>query len=111
MCDVETRPFKEWTSHSPETRPPRTEPAPLPPTKTNILDSHGGFTIMDNRGNTLWRPGAVLKGKPPIGTLQSWKGDSFYQLNNDVTQATYKVPGYNKTVVCWFDNRTGERIA
>lgn len=36
---------------------------------------------------------------------------SFYQTNDDVTQALYKVAGYRYPVAVWFDNKTGRRIA
>jgi hypothetical protein len=61
-------------------------------------------------GDTLWRPGRLLK-KSTTGTLLAYDKNSFYQTNNDVTVAIYKVPGYGYPVILWFDNRTGERIA
>lgn len=106
-----------------------------PPDETNILDKHGGFTALvptkqyvkkfattDGKGflgwerkmiesDTLWRPGAVLKDKSPIGKLLSYNEKSFFQNNNDVTEAFYKVKGYRYKVVIWFNNQTGERIA
>jgi len=51
-----------------------------------------------------------LKGST-IGTLSGYDEDSFYQRNNNVTMAKYKVPGYGYRVAVWFDNVTGERIA
>jgi hypothetical protein len=92
-----------------------------PPEKLNVLDSHGGFTAEITETDpdramkygtvyTLWRPGSHLK-KKTEGTLQSFNERSFYQTNNDVTQAVYKVPGYKWPVICWFDNATGKRIA
>jgi hypothetical protein len=61
-------------------------------------------------GNTLWRPGAVLR-KGTIGTLVETRKHSFYQTNNNVTKAIYKVPGYRYRVAVWFDNVTGRRLA
>jgi hypothetical protein len=97
-----------------------------PPETLNVLDKHAGFTAAtkiyrpDNlSGNltgeelsldTLWRPGWILRGGPD-GTLVGWKGDSFYQLNNDVTIGLYKVKGYRYLIACWWDNLTGKRIA
>ena len=82
-----------------------------PPQTINVLDRHGGFTaITGKHGDTLWRPGAVLK-RTTTGTLVSHDECSFYQTNNDVTKAIYKVAGYRYPVCCWFDNATGERIA
>jgi predicted nucleotidyltransferase len=82
-----------------------------PPASLNVLDEHGGFdAITTKRGDTLWRPGQVLK-KTKIGQLVSYNEKSFYQLNDDVTMAIYKVPGYRYPVGCWFDNKTKKRIA
>lgn len=82
-----------------------------PELTTNILDRHNGFTAITTKsGDTLWRPYQVLKGHY-IGVLQSYNEHSFYQNNNDVTEAIYKVRGYRYPVVCWFDNTTGLRIA
>jgi hypothetical protein len=83
------------------------------PDTINVLDRHGGFTaVTTKRGDTLWRPGRVLKGTT-TGTLvpSSVKRKSFYQTNNDVTKALYKVPGYRYPIAVWFDNKTSERIA
>jgi len=85
------------------------------PETLNVLDQHGGFsawiTTKKSGDYTLWRPGQVLKS--PVGTLiaGSVNPKSFYQLNNDVTKAMYKVRGYRYPVVVWFDNKTGKRIA
>lgn len=85
-----------------------------PPTTINVIDRHGGFTCETkgkNQGTcTLWRPGLILKGKC-IGTLQNYNERSFYQMNDDVTRAVYKVRGYRYPVILWFDNQTGARIA
>lgn len=85
-----------------------------PPDTLNVLDQHGGFTC-ETTGpksgtNTLWRPGHVLKAST-LGTLQSFNERSFWQVNDDVTRAVYKVRGYRYPVICWFDNKTGTRIA
>lgn len=84
-----------------------------PPLVTNILDKHGGFTC-ETTGkrigtNTLWRPGRIAKSH--VGTLVSYDEQSFYQTNNNVTRAVYKVAGYRYPVICWFDNATCERVA
>lgn len=60
--------------------------------------------------DTLWRPASLLK-RGTIGTLQEYDEQSFYQNNNNVTKAIYKVAGYKYRVAVWFDNATGERIA
>lgn len=69
--------------------------------------------VQDGRlrmGNSLWRPGDVLK-KSTQGKLLVWDDKSFFQNNNDVTLAIYRVPGYAFPVMVWFDNATGKRIA
>jgi hypothetical protein len=104
-----------------------------PPETLNVLDQHNGFTAITRspthekqfvpntttflgwrrvtrESGTLWRPGQMLK-KGTTGTLQEFDEKSFYQLNNNVTKAIYKVPGYTCRVAVWFDNETGERIA
>ena len=82
-----------------------------PPEEINVLDKHNGFTAITTKYNdTLWRPGIILKGNT-IGKLQYYSETSFYQLNNNVTRAVYKVKGYRYPVCLWFDNVTGERIA
>ena len=85
-----------------------------PPSSYNVLDKHSGFTAITygkNMGeSTLWRPASVLK-HGTIGQLVSYNENSFYQLNNNVTAAIYKVPHYRYSVICWFDNYTEERIA
>ena len=60
--------------------------------------------------DTLWRPGTLLK-KTTIGILDEYDERSFYQNNNNVTKAIYKVAGYRYRVAVWFDNETGRRIA
>ena len=104
-----------------------------PPEQLNVIDACNGFTIetptkhyvkvfedgklvrwdrkMVLNGDTLWRPAQVLKGKDPLGTLVDYNERSFFQNNNDVTIARYKVKGYRYLVVCWFDNSDGHRIA
>lgn len=71
-----------------------------PDQQQNILEAH--------LFETLWRPGAVLKGKT-TGKLLSYSESSFYQNNDDVTLAFYEVPGYGYVVACWFENDTGNR--
>lgn len=61
-------------------------------------------------GPTLWRPGHVLKGDT-VGKLLGYDESSFYQTNNNVTIAIYRIPGYGYPILCWYDNATGERIA
>ena len=79
-----------------------------------FFDRHGGFTCettsKHNGTSTLWRPGAVLNGTPDA-VLVSYNERSFFQLNNDVTEARYHVKGYRYPVIAWFDNQTGQRIA
>lgn len=103
-----------------------------PPDELDVLDRHGGFTRMlkteqaEKRHephfhwvyvmkytDTLWEPGYELDGLPKVGKLMPETVDekSFYQLNDDVTRAWYKVEGYEHPIVAWFDNRTGLRIA
>jgi hypothetical protein len=60
--------------------------------------------------NTLWRPGSLLR-KGTIGTLVETRKHSFWQNNQNVTKAIYKVPGYRYRVAVWFDNNTGRRLA
>lgn len=108
----------------------------IPPDELNVLDRHGGFTAeskmpyglkglsrMDFKarrdastgarlyiGDTLWRPGRLLK-RDTVGDLLDYDERSFYQRNDDVTIAVYRVPGYSYPVLAWFDNASGERIA
>jgi hypothetical protein len=83
----------------------------IPEKQINVLDKHNGFTAITTKNqDTLWRPGLVLKGNYS-GNLVSYDEHSFYQLNNDVTKAIYKVKGYRYPVVVWFDNKTGNRVA
>jgi len=60
--------------------------------------------------NMIWRPGQLLY-KGTFGTLVWTDEHSFFQTNNNVTKAIYKVPGYRLRIATWFDNVTGERIA
>jgi hypothetical protein len=62
-------------------------------------------------GDTLWRPSHVIKKLPAKGKLVAYDTGSFYQTNNDVTVALYRVQGYGYPVVMWFDNKTGRQIA
>jgi len=81
-----------------------------PPSTFNVLDSHGGFTAVTRLG-TLWRPGAVLK-RGTVGTLVEGTIDThdFYQQQEPVTSAEYKLPGYGYRVRVWW-TQDGERIA
>lgn len=98
----------------------------IPPKTVSILDRHGGATAEttsarssrlgppatpDQIGDTLWVPGDRIKGT--AGTLieGSVNEKGFYQRNNNITSAKYKVPGYRYPIVTWWDNLTGERIA
>ena len=86
-----------------------------PPSPLNVLDNSGGFTAETIPGQTLWRAGTVLsrgrRALSPMGTLVGYNNRSFYQSNNDVTRASYKVKGYRYPIIVWFDNKTGLRIA
>ena len=81
-----------------------------PPRTVNVVDKHGGFTAI-TRSGTLWRPGQVARGST-VGSLLpgSIKHDDFYQNNQPVTSALYKLPGYNYKVKIWW-KPSGERIA
>ena len=99
-----------------------------PPETINVIDGHGGFTAMTTKGvggellykrsnghsslggNSVWRPGSVLK-RSTTGKLIDFARNSFYQSNDDVTVALYRVPGYRYPVAVWIDNQTGARIA
>ncbi len=97
-----------------------------PPQTINVLDRHDGFTAVTlsptyeregngwrkvwRESNTVWRASKVLK-RGTEGNLQEANESSFYQNNNNVTKALYKVPGYRFRIAIWFDNTTGERIA
>lgn len=94
----------------------------IPPTTINVICddmSVPGFTI-ETKAGTYWRPANVLIGRtfagrevkdPTTGTLIDYKENSFFQNNNNVTMARYKVPAYRYKIVAWFDNRDGRRIA
>lgn len=109
-----------------------------PPRFMNVLDNQGGFTAVtmprswaphlkeerkrrgvlhkdpkyrtNINGQTIWRPGSLLK-RSTTGELVDSSPRSFYQTNDDVTVAVYKVAGYQYPVVVWFDNKSGRRIA
>lgn len=81
-----------------------------PPTILDSFDSHGGFTIQTRKGDSLWRPGQVLKGASMRARLVS-SAPGNWQGNQNVTLATYKQPAYGYPILAWFDNATGERIA
>ena len=89
----------------------------IPPKELNVIhnDPIPGF-ICETKGrnigtSTLWRPAVILEKYNSIGILQSYNEKSFFQLNDDVTKAKYKVKGYRYPIICWFDNKTGKRIA
>lgn len=79
-----------------------------------FFDRHGGFTIESgDRGGSrysLWRPGIALGNHEPDAVLISSE-PSFYQRNDNVILACYKVKGYRYLILAWFDPATGERIA
>lgn len=97
-----------------------------PPQTINVLDRNAGFTAIARSkqyvrvGNgwkrryreceTLWRPGSVLT-RGTLGRLDEFNEKSFFQENNNVTKAIYKVAGYGYRIAIWFDNATRERIA
>ena len=81
-----------------------------PPYSINVLDQHEGFTA-ETKSGTLWRPKQILSKYSYIGILQSYDEKSFFQNNNNVTRAEYKVKGYRYPVIIWFDNETRNRIA
>ncbi len=110
----------------------------IPPKELNVIDRHGGFTIESKPpswfkgkmfdfearerrigpsslgklpfGDSLWRPGRILRGST-MGRLVAYDEEAFYQTNNDVTIAVYRVSGYGYPVLVWFDNKTSQRIA
>ena len=90
--------------------------------EVRISDQHGGFTILERRHesgralywaefNTLWQPLPVVGNHSAPGKCFLVDNHSFYQLNDDVTEAYFRVEGYRETVLMWFDNKTGKRIA
>ena len=80
-----------------------------PPAVFNVIDRHGGFTALMRTGDTNWRPGKLLK-YTTLGNLVKIDRSSSFQLNDDVTMASYKVKGYPYDILVWFDNKTGQRI-
>lgn len=76
----------------------------------DVRDRHGGFTAVTRRG-TLWRPGMVLEQYGYRATLESFDEDSWYQSDDDVTCATYRVKGYGYPIHVWYSNNDGHRIA
>lgn len=64
--------------------------------------------------NSLYRAPVIVQRvckKGTVGTLESYDERSFYQNNNDVTLALYKIPGYRYRAMIWFNNKTEKRIA
>jgi hypothetical protein len=79
----------------------------------NVLDQHGGFiAVTTKHGDTLWRPGQVLKkgttGRLVEGSVEPF---TFFQQNNNVRSALYKTPGYRYPIKVWIDNTTNKRVA
>ncbi len=83
-----------------------------PPDTMNVRDKHGGITAVLASGDTLWNADPE-RTKDTIGTLiaGSIKPNTYYQRNNDVTSADYRIPKFRFPVRVWWDNATGERIA
>lgn len=84
-----------------------------PPLKIDVLDKMGGFTAATKAG-TLYRGSSIAKKllkKGSIGKRAMFREHTFYQSNNDVTEAYYNIPGYSYYAVVWFDNKTHKRIA
>jgi hypothetical protein len=84
------------------------------PTYEKRFNEDGSFKQWDKvwrERDTLWRPCWMLNRYGTIGTLQEYDEKSFYQNNNDVTKAIYKVKGYHYRIAVWFCNKTGKRIA
>lgn len=79
------------------------------PQKYDVLDVHGGYTMLTRNGDTLWRPGRLLR-RGSVGTLMATDPTAFYQNHNDVTKALYHMPGHRQPAVVWFCNRTGARV-
>jgi hypothetical protein len=83
-----------------------------PPKEMDVIVS-GGFCAITHgklQGTChLWRPAHILK-KSTQGRLVRFSPNEAYQMNPNVTEAVYKVPGYRYEVVAWFDNKTGKRI-
>lgn len=79
----------------------------VPPSTTNVLYK-GGFAAETKPGQTLLRPGRILKNT--TGTLVRFEINQQYQVIKNVTKAFYKVKGYRYPVVTWW-SETGERIA
>jgi hypothetical protein len=83
----------------------------IPPKSLNVSDKHGGFCYLSRNGlDTVWRP-ARETSDLMTGERVDYDENSFYQNNNDVTRATYRLPRYGLRAVVWFDNATKERIA
>ena len=81
-----------------------------PPSILHVLDKHGGFTAVVPTG-TLWRPGHVARHGCLGEIVQgSQKCDDFYQRNQPVTSALYRIPGYRYRVKVWW-LPSGERLA
>jgi hypothetical protein len=60
--------------------------------------------------DTLWRPASVLGQREVEGTLVGYHEHSFFQNDNNVTFALYRVPRYGYLLGVWFRNSDGTRI-
>lgn len=79
------------------------------PKTMNVLDKHQGFTAVLSDGDTLWRPGHILKS--PQGTLvESSVAPAQYQNLMGCSSALYRVEGYRFPIRVWMDTE-GNRIA
>jgi len=72
----------------------------------SVINHRGGFTIVTYGRrigtSTLWRPGRLLSGSAE-GNLVRYESGKFYQNIEPVTWAYYRVPGYNKLVVIFWN--------
>lgn len=89
----------------------------VPPSHVNnVLDRQGGITIQTFTGrgslrspSTLRRPGRVIHYSQE-GELVRHESGRFYQTIEPVTWAYYRVPGYNRLVIIYWNEITGERV-
>ena len=80
-----------------------------PPEIVDVRDRHNGFTAITKHG-TLWRPADVLARYGYIGKLVHYREGAFYQTEENVTEALYKVKGYPYLIATWW-REDGTRIA
>jgi hypothetical protein len=79
------------------------------PATLNVLDKHYGFTAVLPDGDTLWRPGHLLKN--PVGVLvESSVAPAQYQNLMGCSSALYKVEGYRYPIRVWMTS-DGKRFA